>query len=183
MILLFSVLDSELPFCKNYFREIFFDQGSGETPFLPVPQINLLLLLLYKFIYLFLAALGLHCYARAFSSCGQRGATPHCGVRASHCGGFSCCGAQALGTWASVVVACRLQSTGSVVVAHRLSCSTACGIFLEQGSNPCHLHWQADSQPLRHQGSPVYYYYFFLCNERVTLAEGHVVGYLKDFFF
>ena len=25
------------------------------------------------FIYLFLAALGLHCYARAFSSCGEQG--------------------------------------------------------------------------------------------------------------
>ena len=42
--------------------------------------------------------------------------------------------------------ACRLpqlQNTGpwvlgqSVVVAHRLSCSVACGIFLDQGSNPC----------------------------------------------
>ena len=30
----------------------------------------------------------------------------------------------------------------------------ACGIFPDQGSNPCPLHWQADSQPLRHQGSP-----------------------------
>ena len=52
-----------------------------------------------------------------------------------------------------------LQSTGSrragsVVVAHRPSCSVACGIFPDQGSNPCSLHWQADSQPLRHQGSP-----------------------------
>ena len=27
-------------------------------------------------------------------------------------------------------------------------------IFLHQGSNPCPLHWQADSQPLCHQGSP-----------------------------
>ena len=27
----------------------------------------------YKFIYLFLAALGLHCCTRAFSSCGERG--------------------------------------------------------------------------------------------------------------
>ena len=25
-----------------------------------------------------------------------------------------------------------------------------------QGSNPCPLHWQADSQPLHHQGSPLY---------------------------
>ena len=24
----------------------------------------------------------------------------------------------------------------------------------DQGSNPCPLHWQADSQPLRHEGSP-----------------------------
>ena len=49
-----------------------------------------------KFIYLFLATLGLHRYVRAFSSWGEG---------ASHCGGFSRCGARALGTWASVVVA------------------------------------------------------------------------------
>ena len=52
-----------------------------------------------------------------------------------------------------------LWSTGSrrassVVVAHGPSCSAACGIFPDQSSNPCPLHWQADSQPLRHQGSP-----------------------------
>ena len=52
-----------------------------------------------------------------------------------------------------------LQSTGcrhagSVIVAHRPSCSTACGILPDQGSNPCPLHQQADSQPLSHQGSP-----------------------------
>ena len=52
-----------------------------------------------------------------------------------------------------------LRSTGSrraglVVVAHGPSCSAACGIFPDQGSNPCALHWQVDSQPLRHQGSP-----------------------------
>ena len=47
-----------------------------------------------------------------------------------------------------------LQSTGSVIVAHGPRCSAACGIFPDQGSNPCPLHWQADSQPLRHQGSP-----------------------------
>ena len=29
------------------------------------------------------------------------------------------------------------------------------GIFLTQESNPCLLHWQADSLPLSHQGSPV----------------------------
>ena len=46
------------------------------------------------------------------------------------------------------------RRAGSVIVAHRPSCSAACGIFPDQGSNPCPLHWQADSQPLHHQGSP-----------------------------
>ena len=46
------------------------------------------------------------------------------------------------------------RRSGSVIVAHGPSCSAACGIFPDQGSNPCPLHWQADSQPLRHQGSP-----------------------------
>ena len=46
------------------------------------------------------------------------------------------------------------RHAGSVVLAHGPSCSAACGILPDQGSNPCPLHWQADSQPLRHQGSP-----------------------------
>ena len=46
------------------------------------------------------------------------------------------------------------RRAGSVIVAHGPSCSAACGIFPDQGSNPCPLYWQADSQPLRHQGSP-----------------------------
>ena len=46
------------------------------------------------------------------------------------------------------------RRTGSVVVAHGPSRSAACGTVPDQGSNPCPLHWQADSQPLRHQGSP-----------------------------
>ena len=52
-----------------------------------------------------------------------------------------------------------LQSTGSrcagsVAVAHGPSCSMACGILPDQGLNPCPLDWQANSQPLRHQGIP-----------------------------
>ena len=46
------------------------------------------------------------------------------------------------------------RRAGSAVVAHGPSRSAACGILPDQGSNPCPLHWQADSQPLRHQGSP-----------------------------
>ena len=76
-------------------------------------------------------------------------ATVHCGARASHYGGFSRCRAQPLGAWASVVAARRLSS-----MVHGLRCSATCGIFLDQGSNPCPLHWQVDSYPLYHQGNP-----------------------------
>ena len=75
-------------------------------------------------------------------------------VGASHRGGFSHCGAWPLGGVGSGVAAPRLQSTGSVLVAHGLSCLAACGIFPHQGSNPCLLHWQVNSLPLSHQGSP-----------------------------
>ena len=64
-------------------------------------------LFFYKFIYLFLAELGLQC-----------------GARASHCSGFSCCGAWTLGARASVVVAHGLSSCGSRALELRLS---SCG--------------------------------------------------------
>ena len=41
--------------------------------------------------------------AQASSSLGDRGLLSNCGAQTSHCGGCSCCGAQALGLWASVV--------------------------------------------------------------------------------
>ena len=58
--------------------------------------------------------------------------------------------------------ACGLTSCSSRAREHRLSsfvapglsCSAACGIFPDQGLNLCLLHWQADSFPLSHQGSP-----------------------------
>ena len=67
-----------------------------------------------------------------------------------------------------------LQSTGSrrpgsVIVAHGPSCSAACGIFPDQGSNLCPLHWQADSQPLRHQGSPGDPFLSFIAQPQISL--------------
>ena len=44
----------------------------------------------------------------------------------------------------------RLSSFGQ-----SLSCSEACGIFLNQGLNLCLLDWKVDSYPLDHQGSPL----------------------------
>ena len=54
-----------------------------------------------------------------------------------------------------------LQPCSSLALGHRLSswvhrlrCSTACGIFPHQGSNPCLLQWQVYSLALSYQGSP-----------------------------
>ena len=87
--------------------------------------------------------LGLRCCVRAFLSLCQVGATLCCGAWASHCCGFPCCGARALGTRASAVAAHRLGSCGSwalesgaVVVAHGLSCSAACGNLPRPGLEP-----------------------------------------------
>ena len=76
------------------------------------------------------------------------------------------------------------RRTGSVVVGHRPSCSAACGIFPDQGSNPCPLHWQADSQPLRHQGSPATNFlilYFFLSVDPTAYFTTTSKKYMKEF--
>ena len=85
-----------------------------------------------------MAVLGLRLCARAFSSCGERGPL-------------------------FIVVRGPLTVTASLVAEHKLqmrrlsSCGSraqlllGCGLFPDQGLNPCPLHWQADSQPLRHQ--------------------------------
>ena len=109
-------------------------------------------------IYLFLAVLGLRCCACRLSLVAASG-----GYFSLGCTGFSLqwllllrstgsrrTGFSSCGTWAQ-----WLWHAGSVVVAHGLSGSAACGIFPDQGSNPCPLHWQADSSPLLHQGSPI----------------------------
>ena len=54
----------------------------------------------------------------------QAGPVLCCGARTSHCGGFSCCGARALGAWALEVVACGLSSCDAQALEHRLS---SCG--------------------------------------------------------
>ena len=64
----------------------------------------------------------------AFSTCSRLGLLSGCGAWASHSSGFSCFRTRAL-----------------VVVARGLSCSSARGIFPDQGSNPCPLHWQVAS--------------------------------------
>ena len=104
--------------------------------------------LFYFFIralFFFFGSVGSSLLCTGFLQLRRAGSALHCRAWASHCSGFCCCGAWALGARASVVAARRLQSAGSVVVAHGLSCSVACGIFPDQVLNPCPKNWQVDS--------------------------------------
>ena len=74
-------------------------------------------------IYLSLAVLGLHCFTGFFSSCSKWGLLSSYGERASHCSGFSCCGAWAQGHMGFAVGVHGLSSCGSWVLQHRLNCS------------------------------------------------------------
>ena len=49
---------------------------------------------IYLFMYLLLGTLGLCCCAGAFPSCSKWGLLSSWHAQASHCGGFSCCGAR-----------------------------------------------------------------------------------------
>ena len=68
---------------------------------------------------------------------------------------------------ASLVVEHGLQSTGSVIVVHRLRRFVVCGIFPDQRSNLCALPWHMDSYPLYQQGSSLY---DFCCLKFVKLC-------------
>ena len=96
---------------------------------------------MYVFIYLFLAEQDLCCCWGLFSSCGEWGPPSD------------------YGEWASRYSEVYCGVRASVIVTRGLSCSEACGIFPDQGSNPCLLHWQMDSLPLSSQGSPVLHFW------------------------
>ena len=78
-----------------------------------------------KFIYLFLAALGVRCCVQAFSSCGEWELLFIAVRRLLIAVASLCCRAQAPGMRASVVVARGLSSCGSRALEHRFrSCGS-----------------------------------------------------------
>ena len=98
------------------------------------------------FLYLFMAVLGLRFCARAFSSCGERGPL-FIAVR------------RPLTMVASLVVEHRLQMRRLSSCGSRAQLLRGMWDLPRPGLEPVSLHWQADSQPLRHQGSPCCYSY------------------------
>ena len=97
---------------------------------------------IYLFMYLFLAVLGPRFLCEGFPP-----AAASRGHSSSRCAGLPPSRPLLLRSTGS-------RRAGSVVVAHGPSCSAARGTLPDQGSNPRPPHRQADSQPLRHQGSP-----------------------------
>ena len=114
-----------------------------------------------------MAILDLCCYS-GFALVTASRVYSSCGVWASHYSGFSCYWAWALGcTSFSSCSSWALEHRLNSVWCSRFNCFVACGIFPNQGSNPCFLQWQAEFLPLNHQGSlPLYFIieltYFFV---------------------
>ena len=81
-----------------------------------------------------------------------------CGSFIAACRIFHCSALASLQLWCEGSRArglCSLSQAGSLVEAHRLSCPSACGILVPgPGIEPTSPHWEADSLPLDHQGSP-----------------------------
>ena len=92
------------------------------------------------FINLLLAVLGLCCGTGCFSSCGEQGQRSSCSTCVSHCGGFSCCRAQASEHAGFSSCSTWLSSRGSQAPEHKLR---SCGVFPDQGLNPWLQNWQA----------------------------------------
>ena len=81
-------------------------------------EINIFLNVFLNFIYFWRCWVFVASWA--FSSCGEWGLLSSCGVRTSHCCGFSCCREWALGAWVSEAVVCRLNSCGFWALEYRL---------------------------------------------------------------
>lgn len=120
----------------------------------------------------FLAALGLNCCVQALLDPASSSYSS-CSVWASYLGEHRLWGTQA----SVVVVACELKF-------HR--CGTRAQLprgmwnSPRPGLNPCSLHWQADSQPVDHQGNPESFlnygiFYTFLLNTYQHVCSCHTV--------
>ena len=110
--------------------------------FIPAPVFNIIIIFFNFYLFIYLWLCWVFVSVRGLSLVVASG-----GHSSSRCAGLSLSRSLLLRSTGS-------RRAGSVIVAHGPSCSAACGIFPDKGSNPCPLHWQADSQPLRHQGSP-----------------------------
>ena len=124
---------------------------------------DLLCKMFFKMHYLFLAVLSLYCFtgfplvvgSRGYSLavvCGLLIAMPSLILELSSA--LGCVGFSRYSAWAQYLWLLGSRAQTSIVVTHGVSYAIACGIFPDQGSNPCPLHWRIDPLPLSYQGNP-----------------------------
>ena len=127
---------------KNFLTHKYEKCKSSNSHYLKITVINILLTICYVmhfmhthvscFLYIYLfylfifGCVGSSLLCTSFLWLRWAEATLRFSTWASYCGGFSCCGARALGLQASVVVACGLSSHGSWSLERRLS---SCGTW------------------------------------------------------
>ena len=98
---------------------------------------------------LFLAAVGLHCYTRAFSSCGEQGLLSSCRKRASHGGGLSHCRSDS-----------RAWAPGLSYLSH-----VGPSLTRDRTSVLCIARWILDHRTTRE--APMFFILTFLCLDLV----------------
>ena len=108
------------PSAYHFFTICFASYNTGVNLFI----FSLLFFFFFNFIY---GCVGSSFLCEGFLQLWQAGATLHHGARASL--------SRPLLLWST-----GSRGAGSVIVAHGPSCSAACGILPDQGSNPCPLH-------------------------------------------
>ena len=91
-------------------------------------------------------------------------------------------GSRALGLqqlqWVSSVVEVPSSRARAQQLWPRTQLPPTCGIFSDQILNPCLLHWQVDSLPVSHQGSPTKWDildYVFHCSTNNTHCVNQVL--------
>ena len=81
---------------------------------------------------------------------------------------------------ASLAVKQGLLHTGFSSGGAWLSCSSACGIFLDQGSNFCLLHWQAHSLSLSTREAHGHSFKFWLFSGCEMVFCGFILDFLAS---
>ena len=134
------------------------------------------MLLLFIYLFIYLGCFGSSLLHVGFLQLWRAGPTRPCGVRASHCGGFSCCGALALGAQASVVVVHRLRICGLWALECRLSSCGAQAQFLpgmwdlpRPGIEPVSLALAGGFLTTAPPGKS--HYYLFCCSKCFSLGH------------
>ena len=130
---------------------------------------------LFYILFLSLWQCGVFGATRAFLSLWRVRTPLHCGARASLVAEH-----RLLGSWASVVAIPGLEHRLNKLWCLGLIAFEACGIFPNQGSNPCLLRWQAYSL-LSYQRSLIFQCYVF-SNFIFFLLHAHRCALFSVFF-